>query len=434
MKKFLLFIVLFFGSAFSAHANISYSDILADPDNVELNRKYAVEQLGAGNAKGALAAIERVLAARPTDLAARLFRARILMALGSDLQADSELQALAKLPLPEAQASMVANMRGQIAARRRAWQHMVSVNLGLIDSDNVNNYPDSGLVTLQSNESSYSTFDIAGNEFNEKLDDRAITYNVAQLSVYDPQLQRIDQIFANFAIAGSQDGDTGYLAYRSFNASLGARITLGETLVTPRVSFSDIDNDFELLGDLNITSYGIDAYRKLAAKVQGNANVSYVERAYEGAKSAKDGNTTGFSAGLNYLVSSRVTLGVSSNYQIVEADTDADQDKDVFAGQISLTTAPANDHIVSLAAIYSDVAHDNNYSGSVGPDATGKKREDEISSYRLNYTVMGRAISPHLRDMRIQAGYNYSDTQSNLTDFTSDTTSFSLTFTYTFNY
>lgn len=40
---------------------------------------------------------------------------------------------------------------------------------------------------------------------------------------------------------------------------LGARITLGETLVTPRVSFSDIDNDFELLGDLNITSYGIDA-------------------------------------------------------------------------------------------------------------------------------------------------------------------------------
>jgi len=144
--------------------------------------------------------------------------------------------------------------------------------------------------------------------------------------------------------------------------------------------------------------------------------------------------TTGFSAGLNYLVSPRVTLGVSSNYQIVEADTDADQDKDVFAGQISLTTAPANDHIVSLAAIYSDVAHDNNYSGSVGPDATGKKREDEISSYRLNYTVMGRAISPHLRDMRIQAGYNYSDTQSNLTDFTSDTTSFSLTFTYAFNY
>ena len=124
MKKSLLFAALFFGATFSAHANVSYSDILADPDNVELNQKYAVEQLEAGNAKGALAAIERVLAARPTDLGARLFRARILMALGSDLQADSELQALAKLPLPEAQASMVANMREQIASRRRAWQQL----------------------------------------------------------------------------------------------------------------------------------------------------------------------------------------------------------------------------------------------------------------------------------------------------------------------
>jgi hypothetical protein len=168
--------------------------------------------------------------------------------------------------------------------------------------------------------------------------------------------------------------------------------------------------------------------------VQGNAAVSYVGRAYEGAKSSRDGNTTGFSAGLNFLLSPRVTLGVSSNYQMVEANTDPDQDKDVIAGQISLTAAPANGHIVALSAIYSDVAHDNNYSGSVGPGSTGKKREDEITSYRLNYTVMGQAISPHLRDVRIQAGYNYSETQSNLTDFTSDTNGFSLTFAHAFNY
>ncbi len=204
--------------------------------------------------------------------------------------------------------------------------------------------------------------------------------------------------------------------------------------MTPRVSFSDIDNDFELLGDLNITSYGVDAYRKLADTVQANANISYVERAYEGTKSSKDGNTTGVSIGFNYLVNPRVTLGVSSNYQIVEADTDPDQDKEVTAGQVSLTTMLANGHIVSLAAIYSDVAHDNNYSGSVGPTSMGKKREDEITTFRLNYSVMGQMISPRLRDVRIQAGYNYSETQSNLTDFTSDTNGFSLTFAYVFNY
>ena len=43
-------------------------------------------------------------------------------------------------------------------------------------------------------------------------------------------------------------------------------------------------------------------------------------------------------------------------------------------------------------------------------------------------------ISPRLRDVRIKAGYNYSEAYSNLTDFTSDTNGFSLTYAFVFNY
>ncbi len=81
----------------------------------------------------------------------------------------------------------------------------------------------------------------------------------------------------------------------------------------------------------------------------------------------------------------------------------------------------ANGYIASPAAIYSDVAYDKSYSCSVGPTSPGKKREDEITTFRLNYWVMGQMISPRLRDVRIKAGYNYSATHSNLTDFTSGT-------------
>ena len=77
-----------------------------------------------------------------------------------------------------------------------------------------------------------------------------------------------------------------------------------------------VADDFELLGNLNITSYGVDAYRKLADTVQASANINYVERAYKGTKSSKEGNTTGVSIGFNYLVNPSVTLGASSNYQI----------------------------------------------------------------------------------------------------------------------
>ena len=93
--------------------------------------------------------------------------------------------------------------------------------------------------------------------------------------------------------------------------------------MTPRVSFSDIDNDFELLGDLNITSYGLDAYRKISDALQASGGLSYVERGYEGAKSTRDGNTMGISAGINYLLSPRTNISFSANYQRVDADTDA---------------------------------------------------------------------------------------------------------------
>ena len=64
---------------------------------------------------------------------------------------------------------------------------------------------------------------------------------------------------------------------------------------------------------MNITSYGVDVYRKLVDTVQTNANINYVERAYEGTKSSKDGNITGASIGFNYSMNPQMTLGASSN-------------------------------------------------------------------------------------------------------------------------
>ena len=43
-------------------------------------------------------------------------------------------------------------------------------------------------------------------------------------------------------------------------------------------------------------------------------------------------------------------------------------------------------------------------------------------------------LSPHLRDVHSQDGYNYAKTQSTLTDFTSNTNGFTLTFAHGFNH
>ena len=64
-------VAVLMGALPEAQAAISYRQILADPDNPALNRQYAKEQLAAGNAKAALAALERVLVRQPTDIETR---------------------------------------------------------------------------------------------------------------------------------------------------------------------------------------------------------------------------------------------------------------------------------------------------------------------------------------------------------------------------
>ena len=76
----------------TASAEITFEQILADPDNIELNRTYALERIQARDIKPALSAIERVIHANPLDLGARLIRAQILIYLGDFALARGELE------------------------------------------------------------------------------------------------------------------------------------------------------------------------------------------------------------------------------------------------------------------------------------------------------------------------------------------------------
>lgn len=419
-----------------AHAAIGFQQVLDDPDNVQLNMQYASEQLEVGNAKGALAAVERVLVAEPSNLPARLFRARVLMSLGADLQAEAELRALAILPLPPQQATLVADLLDQIRRRGQTFQSYLNVSVGMLDSDNVNNYPDSGKVTARGTETDYTYTDIAGNEFEEPQDDNSITHNVALNSIYKTtNSQFYDQIFFNIGQAGSSEGDTGYLGYAATNLGAGMRFVFGEYFVTPLVSYSDIDNDFKrTLGHLTVTNYRVSAMRKFGAKFDASLSVAQSTRDYEGDKKNRNGSTLSYTLGANYQLLPRLRVGLIGNSQTAEGETDKDLDKSVTNLIASAVFVPARYHVLRLSYSDGESSHDNIYTASVGDNTDGKKREDETSAYSANYSVSGQAVSPWLKGFRLNAGYSYSDTESNFTDFINDKTSLSVSIDYTLSF
>ena len=414
----------------TAQAAISYSDILADPDNAALNKQYAFEQLDAGNAKAALAAIERVLVAQPTDLPARLFRARVLTSLGSDLQAEAELRALDILPLPQAQADLVDSLLAQIRRRGQTLQNYLSLNFGLTDNDNVNNYPDSGTVTVRGVENDYTTYDISGNEFTTPLDDQALSYNVALNSIYKTTRQSFDQIFFNIGVGGSTEGDTGYLEYTAQNIGTGMRFVFGEVFVKPVISFSDIENDMQSLGNLTITNYRLSADRNFGRKANIAVSVAQSIRAYEGDKDSNDGDTLSYTLEGSYQVLPRLRLGASANMQDVTGDNNNDLTKEVTNYGLSAIVFPVSGHMLRLSYQTGDSAHDYIYSGSVGQNVDGKKREDETLRHSATYSIAGSTLTPLMQNFTVMMSYDYSETESNFSDYENDRTSLSLNLAY----
>ena len=65
-----------------AHAEVSWMNIISDPDNQALNEQFVTERLARGDLPAALSAVERLINLRPADVGLRLIRAEILVNLG----------------------------------------------------------------------------------------------------------------------------------------------------------------------------------------------------------------------------------------------------------------------------------------------------------------------------------------------------------------
>jgi len=82
----------------TAPAEVTFEQVLARPDDPDLNYRYALARVEAGDLLPALSALERVIAAAPKRYEALLVHALVLYRLESLDEASRELEVLEKLP------------------------------------------------------------------------------------------------------------------------------------------------------------------------------------------------------------------------------------------------------------------------------------------------------------------------------------------------
>ena len=106
--------------------DVTYEQILANPDDLELNYNYARAQVRRGDLKGASATLERMLLIDPNRSDIRLFYSVVLYRLDNVIEAQRELLLLSQQKLPSPMDSEVEKYLA-LVSRRLKKNHLPAV-------------------------------------------------------------------------------------------------------------------------------------------------------------------------------------------------------------------------------------------------------------------------------------------------------------------
>lgn len=120
---------------------IPYSAILEAPDDLELNFRYARQQIAAGRLPAAASALERLLIQRPDWAQVRLLHGVVLFRLGQTAEADRELAAVDVEALSSEGRATLNRIRSEIARAQQTLTGNVGVTFGIHQDSNRNNFP-----------------------------------------------------------------------------------------------------------------------------------------------------------------------------------------------------------------------------------------------------------------------------------------------------
>ena len=241
-----------------AHAQITFADVYAAPDDQDLNLAYARQQADAGELLGAAAALERMLYGNPDWDSARLFYAGLLVRMDDRQGAERELRLLQTRPL---------------SAEQRA--ELTRITASLEDTADVSSRELAGLSGQISVAARYD--DDAGGVFGDVLfggggnegDESALLQ--AQLQ-YTTPLGDAASGFARGELALRRHEDMEAADYSVYGAALGIRGGGGRTVWEAEAGADFVD----IAGDDYLDQYGLRL--RLGVDVTDTATLSAVAR------------------------------------------------------------------------------------------------------------------------------------------------------------
>ncbi|MEO4042900.1 hypothetical protein AAFN47_14955 [Hoeflea sp. CAU 1731] len=408
--------------------DVTYEQILDDPDNIDLNYQYAQQQAVKGDLEQAAAALERILLLQPNYDNARLFYAIVLFRLDDMQGSKRELELLQDRPLSPSQQSEVRKYLAQAVSRSKTTRVFGYVTTGFrVDSN-----PD---LTTE------SVVDLNGNQLgNNSQTDVAFVANAGVRMEHTIPGGAGNFIFIEAAGDLNEQFQVSEADYVDGGAKLGATLFFGDLEVTAN-GFADV---LSLEGQLYRASYGGNLQFSYAVTPRLDVFVSgglgyedYYRVSEDSAGSARDGWLTRASTGFSYLTSETNKVVARVNGYFKDAAFES-YSYDALELVLSDTWLLGRGQYIKGIVSYRWL----DYRQANPIYSPFMAQQDELFKARLAYGApVGTLLefvnleSPEaIADINFQIGVNYLDQDSNIPNYIANSLSADVLLTKRFEY
>ena len=410
-------------SAFSSEKNITYMQILQDPNDLDLNLKYAQQQGKMGNFKQTISTLERLNMLYPDNVEIKLYLLSVLVQVDSPEKANSIIEEMKlRRDLEAEDLETLLEIEEELKDRAPSlWNVTADISFGVLYNDNVNS------VTKNRRKEDSDTV-VA---FNSAMFDRTLSGGLG-LSAVRPVGEE-----SSFLIGLSHSSSEQYQEtdddFQSYGLTFALDTTLGNQSLSPffMLTKSDYQTDadsfskmygfggFFTVGERNSFSYGYSF-----SDSKGNRN--------ESDTTADETNAIGhsFTLGHDLILTPIISSSISLGYSDTDAKVDAGNDYENYDVGFGLNFAFPWAYIaVSNSISFNDYKKEDTTVNST------KLRSDYTNTFDIMLTKAVGDIFPAIdpnRSLFINLSYEKLTSQANIMNYDYIADSYSLSFNKSF--
>ncbi len=213
--------------------DVTYDQVLENPDDPMLSYRYALKQIGDGDLLGASATLDRLILLVPGEPNVRALRAIVLYRLGNLREAKEEFEQLLLLELDPRLKSNIERYAAEIDRQSQDTRITALVSLGYqFDSNRAGSNDADKVRTV------VGDFDLTN---AAPTDDDHSIQALAKLSLeHDLPGQDRHMLFASATIYDGDQFKLDDFDTQSIGAQAGIRVEVGEIFVTPSVNYTHL--------------------------------------------------------------------------------------------------------------------------------------------------------------------------------------------------